>query len=219
MINHGPLHGKRSPWAGVSLILSLTTAWWSLGIHRFEVEAQDFQADTFSFSKNQCQETCKQSCLLLYGLLRMKPSQHLFCWKVTSNARCPVLSHLILAHLKELLELPSRFVSNRGSKIESSLSSANISVLYFYRSGTASSWNRKPQRLDAAIEAENDRVETVARHGHFWGCWRWSRSVTTAAFIILVLQERFQNPLYTYLAVFLLLLWTVTAFLGHNVLE
>lgn len=63
-------------------------------------------------------------------------------------------------------------VSIRGSKIESSLSSANISVSYFYQSGTGSSWNRKPQRLDAAVEAENGRVETVPRHGHFWGCWK-----------------------------------------------
>lgn len=79
---------------------------------------------------------------------------------------------MILADLKEFLELPSQFVTIRGSKTESSLSSANISVSYFYQSGTGSSWNWKPQRLDAAVEGENDHVETVSRHGHFWGGWR-----------------------------------------------
>lgn len=80
-------------------------------------------------------------------------------------------------------------VSIRGSKIESSLSSANISVLYFYQSGTGSSWNRKPQRLDAAIEAENGHV------GHFqcqdMGIFGDARShltySVTTTFIIFVL--------------------------------
>lgn len=58
--------------------------------------------------------------------------------------------------------------SIRGSKIESSLSSANISVPYFYQSGMGSSWNWKPQRLDAA----NGHMETVPNCGHFWGGWK-----------------------------------------------
>ena len=68
---------------------------------------------------------------------------------------------MILAGLKEFLELPSQFVSIRDSKTDPSLSSAQYFSVKFL-----SAWYRAFPELgtsktfDAAIEAENDHVET-----------------------------------------------------------